>query len=48
MVLLKTHHTARMLEVPCNKTDKNDARGLVQLVSSGGSDPCQERSEQNP
>lgn len=35
MVLLETHHAARMLEAQRNKTDKNDARGLAQLVRSG-------------
>ncbi|AKM11069.1 IS110 family transposase [Qipengyuania citrea] len=35
MVLLETHHAARMLDAQRNKTDKNDARGLAQLVRSG-------------
>lgn len=35
MVLLETHHAARMLESQRNKTDRNDARGLAQLVRSG-------------
>ena len=35
MVLLETHHTARMREAQRNKTDKNDARGLAQIVKSG-------------
>lgn len=35
MVLLETHHAARMLEAQRNKTDRNDARGLAQLVRSG-------------
>ncbi|MGE3872963.1 MAG: IS110 family transposase [Parvibaculaceae bacterium] len=35
VVLLETHHAARMLEAQRNKTDKNDARGLAQLVRSG-------------
>jgi transposase len=35
MVLLETHHTAKVLETQRNKTDRNDARGLAQLVRSG-------------
>ena len=48
MVLLETHHTARMLEAQRNKTDKNDARwvgaaGALGLVQAGA---CQERRQQ--
>ena len=35
MVLLETRHAAAALEAQRNKTDKNDARGLAQLVRSG-------------
>lgn len=45
MVLLKTHHTARMLEAQRNKTDKNDARGLAQLVRSGWFKPVHAKSD---
>jgi len=46
MVLLETHHAARMLEAQRNKTDKNDARGLAQLVRSGWFKPVHAKSEQ--
>jgi len=45
MVLLETHHTARMLEAQRNKTDKNDARGLAQLVRSGWFKPVHAKSD---
>lgn len=35
MVLLETRHAAAALKAQRNKTDKNDARGLAQLVRSG-------------
>jgi len=35
MVLLETRHAAAALQAQRNKTDKNDARGLAQLVRSG-------------
>lgn len=44
MVLLETHHAARMLEAQRNKTDKNDARGLAQLVRSGWFKPVHAKS----
>ena len=45
MVLLETHHSARMLEAQRNKTDRNDARGLAQLVRSGWFKPVHAKSE---
>jgi transposase len=45
MVLLETHHAARMLEAQRNKTDKNDARGLAQLVRSGWFKPVHPKSD---
>ena len=45
MVLLETHHAARMLEAQRNKTDKNDARGLAQLVRSGWFKPVHAKSD---
>jgi transposase len=45
MVLLETHHTARLLEAQRNKTDKNDARGLAQLVRSGWFKPVHAKSD---
>src|SRR5262249_53566000 len=45
MVLLETHHTARMLEAQRNKTDKNDARGLAQIVRSGWFKPVHAKSD---
>jgi transposase len=47
MVLLETHHTARMLEAQRNKTDKNDARGLAQLVRSGWFKPVHAKSDES-
>lgn len=44
MVLLETHHSARMLETQRNKTDRNDARGLAQLVRSGWFKPVHAKS----
>jgi transposase len=44
MVLLETHHSARMLEAQRNKTDKNDARALAQLVRSGWFKPVHAKS----
>jgi len=35
MVILETRHAAAALQAQRNKTDKNDARGLAQLVRSG-------------
>ena len=46
MVLLETHHAARMLEAQRNKTDKNDARGLAQLVRSGWFKPVHAKSRE--
>jgi len=46
MVLLETHHAARMLEAQRNKTDKNDARGLAQLVRSGWFKPVHAKSNE--
>ena len=45
MVLLETYHAARMLEAQRNKTDKNDARGLAQLVRSGWFKPVHAKSQ---
>lgn len=45
MVLLETHHSARMLEAQRNKTDRNDARGLAQLVRSGWFKPVHAKSD---
>ncbi|SFU16148.1 transposase [Mesorhizobium sp. YR577] len=45
MVLLETHHSARMLEAQLNKTDRNDARGLAQLVRSGWFKPVHAKSD---
>jgi transposase len=45
MVLLETHHTARMLEAQRNKTDKNGARGLAQIVRSGWFKPVHAKSD---
>lgn len=47
MVLLETHHTARMLEAQRNKNDKNDARGLAQLVRSGWFKPVYAKSDES-
>jgi transposase len=47
MVLLETHHAARMLEAQRNKTDKNDARGLAQLVRSGWFKPVHAKSDES-
>ncbi|MER9952491.1 transposase [Mesorhizobium sp. M0047] len=44
MVLLETHHSARMLEAQRNKTDRNDARCLAQLVRSGWFSRCTPRA----
>ena len=46
MVMLETHHAARMLEAQRNKTDKNDARGLAQLVRSGWFKPVHAKSDE--
>jgi len=46
MVLLETHHSARMLEAQRNKTDRNDARGLAQLVRSGWFKPVHAKSNE--
>lgn len=46
MVLLETHHAARMLEAQRNKTDRNDARGLAQLVRSGWFKPVHAKSQE--
>ncbi|WP_167524602.1 MULTISPECIES: transposase [unclassified Mesorhizobium] len=45
MVLLETHHSARMLEAQRNKTDRNDARGLAHLVRSGWFKPVHAKSD---
>jgi transposase len=45
MVLLETHHTARLPEAQRNKTDKNDARGLAQLVRPGWFKPVHAKSD---
>lgn len=44
MVLLETHHAARMLDAQRNKTDKNDAHGLAQFVRSGWFKPVYAKS----
>jgi len=46
MVLLETLHASRMLEAQRNKTDKNDARGLAQLVRSGWFKPVHAKSRE--
>jgi transposase len=45
MVLLETHHTARMLEAQRNKADKSDARGLALFVRSGWFKPLHAKSD---
>lgn len=45
MVLLETHRAAPMLEAQRNKTDRNDARGLAQLVRSGWFERAHARSD---
>ena len=47
MVLLETRHAAAALEAQRNKTDKNDARGLAQLVRSGRSRSVHVKSEES-
>jgi transposase len=37
MICLESYQTAKLLETQRNKTDKNDARGLAELVRMGGS-----------
>jgi transposase len=45
MVVLETHHSARMLEAQRNNTDRNDARGLAQLMRSGWFKPVHAKSD---
>jgi transposase len=47
MVLLESRHTAAALQAQRNKTDKNDARGLAQLVRSGWYRAVHVKSEQS-
>lgn len=47
MVLLETRHAAAVLAAQRNKTDKNDARGLAQLVRSGWFKPVHVKSEES-
>jgi transposase len=44
MVLLETRHAAAALAAQRNKTDRNDARGLAQLVRSGWLKPVHVKS----
>ena len=47
MVLLETRHAAAALDAQRNKTDKNDARGLAQLVRTGWFRPVHVKSEES-
>ncbi len=47
MVLLETRHAAAALKAQRNKTDKNDARGLAQLVRSGWFKTVHVKSEES-
>lgn len=47
MVLLEIRHAAAALKAQCNKTDKNDARGLAQLVLSGWFKTIHVKSEES-
>ncbi len=46
-MLLETRHAAAALEAQRNKTDKNDARGLAQLVRTGWFRSMHVKSEQS-